>query len=551
MQGDLRAALGKVLRLQEAGRLAEAQALCDRLLREHSDSVPLLATRARIARLAGDAEHALSLLRKAHELAPQSVAVLSELGRASMDAGQAEEGAGYFRALTRLRPERPDAWFNLGFASEGCHRHADAIEAYRKALSLGAEDEAEVLTRLAGVLLTTGQEDQADECFDRALSVKPQNPQALFGKGMIQQTSGDFVAAEKLFDQALAADPDFAEVYQQIAELRRFEDMGDPLVVRMQELLAGPRSTLAQEKLHFALGKICDDCGDYDAAFGHFSAANALKKERMPPCDRDAYLALCGAIIDFFDDERVAHSEPFPEIPVTPVFILGMPRSGTTLTEQIVSSHSAVAGAGELAFMDGVSRYHVEDYPRGLAELGASRLAEIRRAYLEEIAAHVPGHRYVTDKFPGNFLHIGLINTLFPEARFIHCRRDAMDNCLSIYMQDFGTGNFYTNSLEDIAFYFRRHDEVMAHWRSLLGPRLLTMQYEDVVEHQESETRRLLEFLDLEWQQACLAFDKNPRKIATLSRWQVRQPIYKTAAGRWRRYASHLGGLQRALASDT
>ena len=153
----------------------------------------------------------------------------------------------------------------------------------------------------------------------------------------------------------------------------------------------------------------------------------------------------------------------------------------------------------------------------------------------------------MTDKFPGNFLHLGLIHQLFPEARFIHCQRDAMDNCLSIFIQDFGTGNYYANDLDDIAFYYRQHSKLMAHWRELFGARLITLPYENLVEDQAGETGRLIDGLGLEWEEACLAFDKNPRKVSTLSRWQVRQPMYKTAAGRWRRYARHLEGLRKAL----
>lgn len=544
----LRQKLSRIVMLEQQGNFAAALKLCEQLLAASPGTLPLQVFKARLLRQLGQLEAASDALAMAAEKMPQSAAVLGEQGKLALAEGRPGAACEFFTALVQMRPDNPEDWFNLGHASEGAQRLAAAAEAYQRAMQLGISAAEEVKTRLGTVLLGLGREDEALAYFEQALSANGRDYQALYGKGMIMQAQGDFAAAESLFLAAIEANPDFAEAYQQLAESRRFSEADAAVVARMRRLLDRSLADAAREKLHFALGKISNDRGDHDAAFEHFSSANALKRKRQPEFDRNAFRNLTRAIIEFFDETRLEFVASNSTRPHTPVFIVGMPRSGTTLIEQILSSHSEVSGAGELAFIDKLSRSALEDYPQGLGKLGAKALARMRDDYYELIETHADGRRYVTDKFPANFLHLGFISMLLPEARFIYCKRDAMDNCLSIFMQDFGTGNYYANDLEDIAFYYRCHEQVMAHWQHMFPDRLLQMDYERLVENQEPETRRLLKFLGLEWQAACLAFDKNPRKVATLSRWQVRQPMYKTAAGRWRRYEKHLAGLRAALA---
>lgn len=543
----LRGYLLEIGELQRRGQLAQADARAEALLQAHPDSMALLVVRARAARLAGKLTAAENYLARALERAPQSPALLAEAGKLAVDAGRMDEALRHFRVVTQQQPRHANAWYNLGLAAEGSQRHREAIDAYRQALALGIAEPLEVETRLGCVLLAVNEEQAAARVFDRVLEQAPGHPQALYGRAMIEQALGDFTRAEQLFRRALEANPDFVEVYQQIAEQRRFDDPADPLIATLRGLLDQQPSAQAREKLHFALGKISNDCGDYDAAFGHFAEANRLKKARQPRFDREQHRTLTDAIIQHFDARWLAQVTAPVATAITPVFIVGMPRSGTTLVEQILASHSRVAGAGELPFMDDLARNRLADYPGGLAELPDARRTEMRDEYLRILAEASEGKPWVTDKFPSNFLHLGLIRQLLPEARFVHCRRDPMDNCLSVFIQDFGTGNYYANDLDDIAFYYRRYLALMAHWRGLFGDQLREVSYEQLIEDQAGVTRGLLQGLGLEWEESCLAFDKNPRKVSTLSRWQVRQPIYKNAAGRWRRYAKHLKGLQSAL----
>lgn len=539
--------LARAVTLQKAGDLEGAADVYRGLLAKVPDLVPALCLLANIERQRGDFKRAAAYLRRALELAPQGSAALQESGLLALARGKAEEAVPYLRRLVSVRPDNPDGHFNLGHALERAHLPEQAIAAYRSALEIGVRQPWEAQTRIGSCLVVLGREPEASEFFDKALSLAPDFAPALFGKGMVMMAYGDFEQAGRLFEAALAADPARTEIYQQVVELRKFDNMDEPLVHRMQALLQEPGgSPHTREKLLFALGKVANDCAEYDLAFEHYSAAKALKKARQPPFERASFDELVTRIKKAFAS--------LPEgIPMAgrggpvPVFIIGMPRSGTTLVEQILSCHSQVNGAGEQAFMEQLSRRPQTNYPEGVASLGAGWAEDAREAYLREISPFADGARFVTDKYPGNFMHVGLIASLFPEARFIHCRRNPLDTCVSIFFQDFSTGNYYANDLEDIAFYYAGYARLMRHWEAVCGARLQTVQYEHMVAEQEKESRALLRFLGLDWEATCLQFHKNPRKVSTMSRWQVRQPVYTGSLERWRRYERHLDALLDAL----
>jgi hypothetical protein len=221
-----------------------------------------------------------------------------------------------------------------------------------------------------------------------------------------------------------------------------------------------------------------------------------------------------------------------------------MPRSGTSLVEQILASHPRVNGAGELRFIEQASRTRVGMYPDLLSTIDAATLEAITNDYLRQLTDRGGNVRHITDKYPANFLHIGFIQLLFPQARVIHCRRNPIDTCLSIYFQDFATANLYANSLENISDYYQCYQRLMGHWESLEFDRLLTIDYENLTADLEGQVRSMIEWLGLEWDPACLDYTSNRRAVSTLSRWQVRQPVYRSSVERWRRYEKHLGALR-------
>lgn len=528
---------------QKAGDLEGAAGIYRKLLTDAPDLVPALCLLANLERRLGNYSAAEERLERARQLAPQAPAVSLESGLLALARGRPAQAVPFLQALVAAQPGYAEGWYNLAYALERSNQPEPALEAYQRALQHDLGQPWEAHNRIGSCLVVQGREEEADPYFDRALSASPDYPPALFGKGMVRMAFGDFDGARRLFESTLQKDPDRIEVYQQLVELQKYEDADDPLLAELQALLGKEGlSEYALEKLHFALGKMANDRGDHDTAFEHYAKAKALKKLRQPPFDRSKYQDLVDRICKSFPTLPSPVDGNIGDGPI-PVFIVGMPRSGTTLIEQILSCHSQIGGAGELAFMEGVSRQAQLQYPEGVAAQGPEWRQAVRDNYLQTLRTAAGEASFITDKYPANFKHVGMIATLFPEAFIIHSRRDPRDSGLSIFFQDFGMGNFYANDLDDIAFYYRCYERLMRHWESLDQGRICSVNYEDMVADPEKQSRRLLEFLGLHWEPACLQFHENPRKVSTMSRWQVRQPVYGGSRERWRKYEKHLGPL--------
>jgi hypothetical protein len=311
--------------------------------------------------------------------------------------------------------------------------------------------------------------------------------------------------------------------------------------------------TISRERrsaAHFSLGRLYDRAGDYNRAFVHFQAGNNLKPSDF---DRGEFTRFIDDLINTFDVDFMRNAPCAHHGSRRPVFIVGMPRSGTSLVEQILASHPEVCGGGELedirhiAFGAGAWLGSSHTYPRVVRELAAADCDTLAAGYLKKLAVLSPQARCVTDKMPQNFLALGLIALLFPEARVIHCLRDPLDTCLSCYFHDFTGYHPYAYRLEGLGFYYRQYQRLMRHWRAVLPIPMLDVVYEDLVADPEAGIRQLLAFCELDWDERCLRFYESERIVHTSSYQQVRRPIYKSSLGRWRHYAAHLEPLRRAL----
>jgi hypothetical protein len=297
--------------------------------------------------------------------------------------------------------------------------------------------------------------------------------------------------------------------------------------------------------LHFALGKAYDDLGDAEAAFTHLNAGNTLKR-RTNGYDESKALALFERIGRTFDpaflaDARVGIAD------AAPIFVIGMPRSGTTLVEQIISSHPDVGAAGEISVMNDIARA-LGRFPEIVRTLGGDDLSRVGEEYVRRLHAYAPDAARVTDKTPSNMFFVGFIHLVLPNAKIVHVRRDPVDTCLSCYSQLFTREQGYAFDLGELGRYYRAYHHLMQHWRDVLPKeRMLDVRYEDVVADTEGEARRLLAYCGLEWDERVLLFHQNQRAVGTASASQVRQPIYKTSVARWRRYETHLRPLLDAL----
>jgi tetratricopeptide (TPR) repeat protein len=493
----------------------------------------------------GDFAAALASCQRAAELDPRNPLVLTNLGNTYRALGQLEMAKARLRQAVLLRPEDADFQVNLGNLLMDLKRFEEAEACFRRAIALNAS-----LTRahygLATRLHLAGEMEAAIESYREALAVSPGEKLLWNDLGRAMRGLGRFEEAGEAFRRALEIDPDFADAYRNLATCRQLT-ANEAEIARLTALAA--RDDLPVEEraaAGFAIGKALDDADRFDEAFAAYEQANRLyRNARTLAGDRfDARL------LQREVDDAIARYGPdyfgsvagWGSVSELPVFIVGMPRSGTSLVEQIAASHSLVFGAGEL-----------RDIGELAAQLGtatgvadAQRLAE---AHLARLRALGGGAERVIDKMPDNVFKLAAVATLFPGARIIFCRRDPRDICLSCYFQKFTAGQLtFSYDLADCARRYRETERLAAYWRRVLPLRMIEIEYEALVAHLEGEGRRLIDFLGLDWEPACLDFHRTQRIVTTASGWQVRQPLYDRSVARWRHYEQHLGPLFAALA---
>ena len=459
------------------------------------------------------------------------------------------EAVAAFQRAVALKPEQAHAHAALGAAWHELGAYESALAAHRRALELAPGD-AGAWVRLGAALQALGRPDEAAAAARRALELTPESVEAHVGLAVALQELGEAEAATAAVARALALDPASARAWLIRADQKRFA-AGDPDLATMEALLAGAdaRRLSSEDRLdlEFALGKAWMDIGEPAPAFARLDAGNRRMRATIRydvATDEARLAAIAGAFTPGLMARRAGAGDPSD----LPVFIVGMPRSGTTLVEQILASHPDAHGAGELNTLNEVIAAARLDVPVGMASLPASALAALGGAYVARVAALAPNHRRVVDKMPGNFQHAGLIALALPNARIVHCRRSPVDTCLSIYSKKFTGRQDFAYDLAELGRYYRAYDALMAHWRGLLAPeRFLELRYEDLVADLEPAARRLVSFCSLGWDDACLDFHRTRRPVRTASVNQVRQPIYRTSVARWKPYAAHLGPLLDAL----
>jgi tetratricopeptide (TPR) repeat protein len=489
----------------------------------------------------GRLDDAVACYRKALALRPDFAEAHYNLGVALQALELVDEAADSYRSAIGLKPDLAMAHNNLGNALKQQGRMDDAAACYRRAIAL-QPDYAGAYSNLGTVLKDQGRIEDAIASFRRAIALKPDLVEAHTNLGAALRDQGRFEEAIAVHQTALLSGPD-ANTYYELSSCRKFTPADRPLIADMTALLKDSRITDAERSLlHFALGKIFDDLAEYETAIAHFDEANRLGRGKAR-FDGQAFAAMVDWLIGTFPKGALtAHGASESQLPV---LIVGMPRSGTTLAEQILASHPLVAAGGELNFWlqrsDWVGK-------RRISQLDAAAEQTAIRDYLALLTGISSDALRVTDKMPYNFLFLGLIHRLFPAARIIHCRRNAVDTALSLYFNRFGKTQEFTLSRSDIVFYYRHYDRLMRHWQAVLpASRFLEIDYEKLVADQEAVSRRMVAFCGLEWESACLDFHKTGRPVATASAWQVRQPIYRSSVERWRRYEPWLGELRELL----
>ncbi len=483
---------------------------------------------------------------------PQYTAAQFNLGIARKALGQWQAALTAFDATHRLEPEMVVAIIEAARCLYALGRPERASERYRAYLARMPEDGSAV-REASEALYEQGEVQAAVELLRQRIERQPDDLEAANVLADFLHNLGDHDAARQVHEAVLRHRPDEVGAWTGLARLTRVRDPGDPLRMRLTTLLAqtDPASPAAAA-LHFALGKADDEIGDHAGAFAHYRLGNAYRR-RQASYERRVLEDKVDRILATFDGATIQRLGALGDPSDLSVFVVGMPRSGTTLVEQVLASHPQVHGAGELRYFASLPARlpaligSSAPYPECCRALEGSGLRAIAEPYLALLRRHAPRARRVIDKLPGNFLHLGLICGVFPYARMVHCLREPADVCLSIYFQHFRDQHDYAWDLDDIAHFYGQYRRVMAHWRGVCGARILDVHYEQMVERFEPTARGLVSHCGLEWDERCRDFHAIERDVRTASNVQVRQPLYRSSLRRWERYAECLPESVRVL----
>ena len=539
--------LGHVL--HSMGRYEEALASLERALSLKPESAQTCTNIGNALAKLDRPQEALAFYAKASALNPHLAEPTNNSGQLLTSLGRHEEALTQFQHALSVQPDRALAHYNLGTALGALNRHEEAVAHYRKALA-ERPDYPAALNNLGNSLHALFRPAESLEAFETLLALNPKNAAAHFGVGNALQVLGRVDEARQAFERAVALAPDVALIHHALVETKRLRE-DDPQLAVMENLAqhAGSLPESEQIELHFALAKAYDDIGRTEPAFEHLQTGNLLKR-RSIVYDESVALGALRAIERVFTAEMMDARRGLGDPSEVPVFIVGMPRSGTTLVEQILASHPRVFGAGELQYLaELISAGHAgAQFPSDFSSLSGERLRQFGSRTVERLQSHALEADRIADKLPANFRLIGLIHLVLPRARIIHVRRDPIDTCFSCYTKLFPSGQDYAFDLGELGRYYRAYESLMDYWRSVLpAGAMLEVQYETLVADLEGQARRMIEYCGLEWDERCLRFYETERSVRTASFAQVHKPLYGNSIGRWRPYEAYLQPLLEAL----
>lgn len=480
---------------------------------------------------------------------PPDMRRLQAVAESLLQQGRVLQAIEAFEQLLRHEPRLPDAWYNLAYLQHRARRFDEALASYGQALANGVAGAEEVHLNRAVILSDhLARHDEAEQALHAALALQPRYLPALINLGNLREQRGERTAALDAYEAALAIDPGHALALSRLPHLKPPQRADDPLIGRLRRAIAQAGPT-EQADLGFALGKALDDAQAYDDAFAAYAAANAASRAAGGGVryDAAAHERCIDSLIAAFPVARPRGTPAPPDSGPKLIFVCGMFRSGSTLVERILARHPDVTAGGEIDLLPGLMRERFGPMPQVVSPLDETTLQRWRAHYLERIATMFPGARCVTDKRPDNFLYIGLIRRLFPDAVIVHTRRHPLDNCLSIHFLHLSHTMPHALDLLDTAHWYRQYERLMAHWQRLHGDAMHDVDYDALVADPQPVVAALLEACGLAWSERCMSFHEGDGVVATPSGWQVRRPLYTASSGRWRHYARHLEGLRAAL----
>jgi len=565
----------------DRGRYKEAFNSFRKALKLRPGHPMLLTNLGNVLQVQGELDKAIGWFNKAIEKDPKFVGAHNNLGNALRDLGRFREAVNSYRRALQINPELADTYYNLGALLIELGEVEDAVENYNKAIEINPRHK-EAYDGLGNALSDQGEIDKAITAYRQAIEIDPRHKEAYYGLANALSAQGEMVKAIATYrktiennprhkeayiglanalsdygeiDEAFASyrkaieiNPGHAEVYRSLSRNKKFFEYDDD--IRAMESLYVSESLPDAQKMHlaFGLGKAYEDLGEYEKSMQFILQATSLKRASFDYSISEAE-DLFNNIKHTFSSEFFSDRRGLGSSDETPIFILGMPRSGTSLVEQILASHPEVFGAGELNDISVLTQKinSPREFPRSVYDLNSGALEEFGNRYIARIRKYSESSKYITDKMPQNFLYIGLIRTILPNARVICCIRDPMDNCLSLFKNYFIKAHYYTYDMTELGQYYNLYLDLMEHWRKTLTGLIYDQSYESLVADQEDQIRKLLDYCHLPWDDACLEFYKIRRNVRTASNAQVRRPIYKDSIKLWKRYEKQLEPLRAEI----
>ena len=512
--------LTKAMTLVRKGQTGEAEKIYKQILKDDPNNVDALRLLGLLAAKGGSLDQGIMILKKCTEIAPDYALAwenLANIYRQKEGFENLDKSIYCFKKATKLRPNWAEGWAGLGTVLTRSSLHNEGINAYQKSITI-KEEQPRVHLSLGHVYKTTGKQEQSIASYHKAI---------------------------KHYEI-------FGEAYWSLANLKTYNFSNEE--INSMELQITKEDLPEREKVHFlfALGKAYEDLKDYKRSINFYNEGNDLNRGRSS-YDPKAVEAISKRIIKFFNKRFIRDKSDSGDLSPDPIFIVGLPRSGSTLIEQILSSHSKVEGTMELPNMLNMARRlgsgtkDQTSYPEILAKLSTSEIESLGKQYISETKIIRSEFPFFIDKMPNNFSHIGLIHLILPNAKIIDARRDPLDTCFSCYKQLFARGQMFTYDFNELARYYVNYIKLMDHWDEVLPGKVYRVFYENIVENQEEETKKLLEFCNLSFEEKCLKFYETKRAVKTASSEQVRQPIYRKSINHWKNYEPFLEELKKGL----
>ncbi|MBF0357200.1 MAG: tetratricopeptide repeat protein [Magnetococcales bacterium] len=575
-------ALQKAIAYHQSGQIDEAMHWYKETLKKQTTNTTALGNLGSILQNQGKLDEAIVYHRKTISINPDNVMAHSNLGVAMQSQGKLDDAVACFQKAITIKPDFAEAHNNLGFALKELGRLDDAVSSCKRAITL-KPDYADAYNNLGYTLLEQkqlkpavsslrkavaikpghtdayynlgvtlqelGEIEEAVTSFKKAVALKPDHADAYSNLGVVLQVQGDLAEAISCYEKAISLRPNRALTYRNLSIIKKYREKSE--IDEMIKLL--PRLTNSEDKMHlnFALGKAMADIKRDAEAFDYFNEGNKIERATLQ-FDIEIIAKLFTDIKQTFNKHFFESRVGFGCKDSTPIFILGMPRSGSTLIEQILSSHTDVYGAGELSFiekslLENMSSKQIGLVPDMVSKLTIDDVCKLGESYIKKIRTIEKDAKFITDKMPMNFIYTGVIKLMLPNAKIIHSVRLAEDTCLSIFRTKFTETLDYACDLKELGQYYRLYYAMMQHWNSIFPGEIYDCHYEKLTGNQEEETRKLLDFCNLEWSDDCLSFHTTVRDVNTASNYQVRQPMYTSSVNGWKRFEKQLQPLIAAL----